>query len=325
MITRMTVSKTKLLFLLMTTRIPTENFGAKAIVQKPAILFTPENKDVIPVKTYKTVTDFFDIKSKLKTTINSCPMKLDLGKIRITLDKNGLTAKKISEDSTLASISLAKKIDDDIAKLTTDDLIEEYCKNKLKHRLFDATSTFASSEIDASTLEQNRDGTQVGTNFAKRVSILDSGIMALEKLQKLCNVDEQTIARAQTKMLKRLDLISMKQTIGELPCSWNFCTTTASKTRILIAKILVGIIVAIETIRNTVRRFNINKNTVTRKKPRRIELNNESEEPSKPRKQANKISTISYAVCAFITALIVIPGSIYQNVICGRKIFDESE
>jgi hypothetical protein len=320
--TRKTVNRMTILFLLICTLIPTEKFGAHAT--KPAKIFTKTNKDIIPVKTYKTVMDFFDVKSKLKTTLNTCPMRIDLGKIRITLDKNGLTAKKIKDSDSLESISLAKKIDDDIAKLTTVDLVQEYCRNKLKHRLFDATSTFSSSEVDESTIEENNNGSEQGTNFATRVSILDSGIMALEKLQELCNVDESTIANAQTTMLKRLDLISMKQPTGELPCAWNFCINAASKIRIMVTKIIIGILVAIEITRNTISRFNINKNAITRKKPRRIELNNEDDRPTKAKKKMNRTSTISYFISFVIIIFIVIPSSIYQDAICGRKIFGKN-
>lgn len=301
----------KILLLLMTNETVIQpRLGAKAT--KPTKLFT--GKDIIPQKTYKTVSDYFDVKSKFKTIVNTCPMHVDLGKIKITLDKNGLTAKKINSESTLESISLAKKIDDDFALLTTDELKREYCKKQLKHRLFDATSTFSSNEIDQKTIVTNNDNTETGMDFGMKLSILDSGIMALEKLQQLCKVDESIIANAQTKMLKRLDLIAMDQPTGELPCQWKFCINDPAWGKLTTSKIILAILVSIELVRNTVSRFNITRNDILQRKPRRIDRN----ETGVTTSANNKLSIISYIITLVMIGLISIPNKIIQNLVCGK-------
>ena len=301
--------------LLMITAMQQKTIFGAQVTELPENIYGGES--IIPRNAYNTVMKFFDTKSALRSVIEKCPMDVQIGKIKIHLDKNGLSASKIDNTQELQSISLAKTINDDIATLQTDEAKAVYCKEKLKNRLFDATSTFSSDDIDIATNVKNRANTQKGTDFKTREAILDSGIMALEKLQDLCKVDESTIMKAQTKMLKRLDLISMDQPDGILPCAWNFCINNPNWSRLTYFKIAISILVAIEIIRNTVSRFNISKETILRRKPRRIELQNEGEKPVK--QENSKLTAISYIISVILIIVVAIPNVKYQEVICGAK------
>ena len=94
-------------------------------------LHSTDTSGQIPVTAYEPVAAFFDAKTKFRDTLEKCPVEIDFGKLKIRMDKNGLSATKRNPSDQLADISLAQVINADVAALDSAEKRREYCNSKL--------------------------------------------------------------------------------------------------------------------------------------------------------------------------------------------------